>query len=76
MSGAGGGFGNFGNPGGAAPGGAGFKQEQPFKQEKSQEAARVKTESDNRLNSSSRLVPLSISFGPFFFLAEFLADID
>merc|ERR1719500_1933056 len=49
-----GGFGNFGNPGG----GGGFKQEQQagfVKQEKGQEAARVKTESDNRLSSSSRL---------------------
>jgi len=50
-----GGFGNFGNPG--APG-AGFKQEQQagfVKQEKGQETARAKTESDNRLSSSSRL---------------------
>ena len=55
----GGGFGNFGNPGAGAPGPGGFKQEQPFKQEKGQEqAARVKTESENRLTSSSRLVPL------------------
>jgi len=51
----GGGFGNFGNQGAS---GGGFKQEQPpgfVKQEKSQEATRVKTESDNRLSSSSRL---------------------
>ena len=64
----GGGFGNFGNQG--APGG-GFKQEQPpgfVKQEKSQEATRVKTESDNRLSSSSRLAHLSISYAPSFLL--------
>ena len=48
-----GGFGNFGNQG--APG---FKQEPAgfVKQEKGQEAARVKTESDNRLHSSSRFI--------------------
>ena len=54
-----GGFGNFGNPGG----GGGFKQEQQagfVKQEKGQEAARVKTESDNRLSSSSRFALLHI----------------
>lgn len=57
-----GGFGNFGNQG--APG---FKQEPAgfVKQEKGQEAARVKTESDNRLNSSSRFMICFFSLNIF-----------
>ena len=59
-----GGFGNFGNAG--APG-AGFKQEQQagfVKQERSQETARVKTESDNRLSSSSRFASYAYQLSP------------